>query len=717
MAKARLYKMVNSGVMKKSGITVKVGDKVVTQPTINFTKNISAINSMGATVNSIAVLTEELKESFQTYSLKSISNMQGLLDQRKDHLDNEKKLRKSVAKEEKVEKGKQADKLSEKKQETTTVKKSVPVIKQVAKAAFGFLEGIAKLFAGLFTKFIGYSVFKWMSSPNAVKKLSSLIKGIGHMVKFFAKVAGFIFSFGLDGLTDFFANPNIFSKIFGLGKFMVALGLFFKPVMMAKLGLAGAKGVLTLFKSGKLITGLKGLFTGIGGLIKGLMALVSGIGLGPLLLGGAAIVGGAMVLNQIKDVEKEDLTEVKEDDTAATGFMKQGGLAGFLNRNVLGGGEEKEEEKPALAKGGWIQGPMSGYPVSLDGGKSTSFIGHGTEYVATPEMAVGGGPLGQAFVVPYDTPATRTSPGLTNTRLLQAKSAGFNVAPMSAGGLLESIGNVISAPQIPYNEIESKIGADKKTWDIFRDTIAGIESSGKYKVYGGNNDMYDGRYQMGKLAKMDGARIMNQKDPGHSDDPNKFMRVMFRNNKTMQERLFAGYTIANHNYLSSVKEYAEADALRKLQILAYAHNQGWQGAKTYVKEGTVGSDSFGTKGTDYTNAIKAAFESNNLTPQIKEVSSVQNTVKNIISKTQQIAQNIMSGDSINESSLKDVESNESSFQVVAGDLGPIDLSTEPINPPPIITGGGSPYVIPANAYVKPRFGLLADVASTPVEIS
>ena len=271
--------------------------------------------------------------------------------------------------------------------------------------------------------------------------------------------------------------------------------------------------------------------------------------------------------------------------------------------------------------------------------------------------------------------------------------------------------------KIPYNEIESKIGAGKKTWDIFRDTIAGIESSGKYKVYGGNNDMYDGRYQMGKLAKMDGARIMNQKDPGHSDDPNKFMRVMFRNNKTMQERLFAGYTIANHNYLSSVKEYAEADALRKLQILAYAHNQGWQGAKTYVKEGTVGSDSFGTKGTDYTNAIKAAFESNNLTPQIKEVSSVQNTVKNIISKTQQIAQNIMSGDSINESSLKDVESNESSFQVVAGDLGPIDLSTEPINPPPIITGGGSPYVIPANAYVKPRFGLLADVASNPVEIS
>ena len=34
-----------------------------------------------------------------------------------------------------------------------------------------------------------------------------------------------------------------------------------------------------------------------------------------------------------------------------------------------------------FAKGGWISGPQSGYPVSLDGNKP-DFIGHGTEYVA-----------------------------------------------------------------------------------------------------------------------------------------------------------------------------------------------------------------------------------------------------------------------------------------------------------------------------------------------
>ena len=41
-----------------------------------------------------------------------------------------------------------------------------------------------------------------------------------------------------------------------------------------------------------------------------------------------------------------------------------------------------------MAKGGWIQGPQSGYPVSLDGGRSVSFIGHGTEYVAQRSAGV-----------------------------------------------------------------------------------------------------------------------------------------------------------------------------------------------------------------------------------------------------------------------------------------------------------------------------------------
>ena len=727
MAKARLYKMVNPGTIKRGGITVKVGDKTITQPTINFSKNISAINSLGATVNSIAVVTEELKESFQQYSLKSISNYEELIDKRRTQLEEEKKLRDDAEKAALRAKGRQKDKGSEGKQESklkSALKGSLGVMKKVGKAAFGFLENIASLFGGLITKFISYQVMKWMSNPQSVKKMKSLIKGIGHIVKFFSKVAGFIVNLGLNTLAAVF-DPKTYKKIFEFVKFTMNLAMLGIPSAIA--------GVIKFWKSGKLQKSLKQFMEGVGGLINGLMNLITGLGLGKFLLG--ATGDPAKELETPREEDEEGGTEsnaVLEEGQVTSGNMSQEQAQAQLRYMELEDAmtnalenqdmklyeslEAEQRQLPKFAKGGWIKGPMSGYPVSLDGGRSTSFIGHGTEYVA-PKMAVGGGPLGQAFVIPYDTPATRTNPGLTNTRLLQAKSAGFNVAPMAGGGLLQAIGNTIAAPNIPYKKIESKIGADKKTWDTFRNTIADIESSGKYRVYGGANDYYDGRYQLGKLAKIDGARIMGMKAPGHDEDPKNFMRVMFRNNKTLQERLFAGFTIANHNYLSSVKEYAEADSLRKMEILAYAHNQGWKGAKGYITQGKEGADSFGTKGTQYSSAIKSAFTEANITPQINNTTNTTNNIINKVTQFNQAVRGLMSGDTINNNALDATESNEKSTQIMAGDLNPIEQPAAPAETPPIISGGGGkPYVIPANDYIKPRFGLLADLATQPVEI-
>ena len=68
----------------------------------------------------------------------------------------------------------------------------------------------------------------------------------------------------------------------------------------------------------------------------------------------------------------------------------------FGNKDAKGEPEFKKGGRlPQRARGGFIQGPQSGYPVSLDGGRSTAFIGHGTEYVA--HKANGG------FVIPIDT--------------------------------------------------------------------------------------------------------------------------------------------------------------------------------------------------------------------------------------------------------------------------------------------------------------------------
>ena len=97
-------------------------------------------------------------------------------------------------------------------------------------------------------------------------------------------------------------------------------------------------------------------------------------------------------------------------------------------------GDEGEADPMGFAKGGWINGPQSGYPVSLDG-KRTSFIGHGKEWVGRKAG-------GKAFVVPFDTPATKTSPGLTAKRMGQAKRQGYSLPtamdsrlrPYKAGG-------------------------------------------------------------------------------------------------------------------------------------------------------------------------------------------------------------------------------------------------------------------------------------------
>ena len=82
---------------------------------------------------------------------------------------------------------------------------------------------------------------------------------------------------------------------------------------------------------------------------------------------------------------------------------------------------------PNRDQGGYIKGPKSGYPVSLDGGKSASFIGHGTEFVSKKKD-------GSAFVIPIDTPHTDRNPNLQIKRTQEAIRQGYGLKGMSIGG-------------------------------------------------------------------------------------------------------------------------------------------------------------------------------------------------------------------------------------------------------------------------------------------
>ena len=51
------------------------------------------------------------------------------------------------------------------------------------------------------------------------------------------------------------------------------------------------------------------------------------------------------------------------------------------------------------------------------------------------------------------------------------------------------------------SELYKEIGANAEQWDIFRNSVALIESNGDYSVPGGSGMHYDGRYQMGEAGK------------------------------------------------------------------------------------------------------------------------------------------------------------------------------------------------------------------------
>ena len=90
-------------------------------------------------------------------------------------------------------------------------------------------------------------------------------------------------------------------------------------------------------------------------------------------------------------------------------------------------------------QGGLIRGPDTGYPVSMDGGKSTSFIGHGTEKVV-------GDKKGGGYVIPINNAATRANPYLTAYNEAAAAGLGMSGAmppEMFIGGLFKGAGNLL----------------------------------------------------------------------------------------------------------------------------------------------------------------------------------------------------------------------------------------------------------------------------------
>ena len=263
-----------------------------------------------------------------------------------------------------------------------------------------FLEGLLGLFGNLFKIAVVIPVLKWLSDPKNQNTIVKVLDVIKTVVTFIFDWAKFSITTTIDGLYNLLKDDATWQdRLLGFGKAIVGIGSIVLGIRYlknpTKIITDIAKGVRSLIK---FVTG------GRGGGRPGRGGGRRRGGLGKVLLGTGLAIGAGMGINALNNRDEE---------------KSQGGSVKNL---------------PSRSQGGWISGPQSGYKVSLDGGRSTSFIGHGTEYVA--RKANGG-----AFVVPFNTPGTKTQPHLTQRRLGEARNQGYKVPGYAMGGAVGAVGD------------------------------------------------------------------------------------------------------------------------------------------------------------------------------------------------------------------------------------------------------------------------------------
>ena len=307
----------------------------------------------------------------------------------------------------------------------------------------GFFESIAKMGSFLFKAFVARGLFKWMSDPKNIEKLETIWNGLKSIGEFIFKFVSGTVGQMLEGLGKMF-DPEAawWKKIVGFGQFFVGLGGLL-------LGLRWLKNPLKLV--GDFVWVLKTLWKN---LLKGKKKLLLKAGIAGVVIG-----GGVMLFNAMSGNNEES------GETDSTPEMAKGGLL------------------PRKAAGGWINGPMSGYPVSLSG-VGTDFIGHGLEYVA-PKKASGG------FVVPFNTPATKRDPGLTGRRIKEAGIGNYDIGGMMPGF---SRGGILKALDIPqFSEGGEFSTVQRKALDILAKYESGANGYNAVNQIGGK----DGRSTKG----------------------------------------------------------------------------------------------------------------------------------------------------------------------------------------------------------------------------
>ena len=409
-SKINFYKFVDPQGGTSGGVNTKSREsKRQQQLTTTIKLQTTAINNLGSTVNSLGKVVGEIKRS-----------QLSLLEAERQRAKNT--FKPVFYKPQKIKKFGGFDAL---------FKGKIP----------SFWESLLNLIGSFLKFFLVLPALKWLSDPKNQDKVITILETLHKVFKFISGWAKFSINNTVDGLYDLLKDEaTIQERIGGLFKAMTGLGAAFLGISILKNPLATVaafKSVLVSFATGLKTAALTlkahplvAAALAIGALSfvsyeligeelqkareetdntkrDALKAAPSSEDLSPgdieALIEGSRIkdVGGPGSTNNLNNMFTDPLG-IRNDPLGTGDFIREFSIGGFLN---------------GYAKGGWITGPQSGYPVSLDGNKP-DFIGHGTEYVARRSD-------GGAFVVPFDTPATRKMPGLVNHRLAEAASQGF----------------------------------------------------------------------------------------------------------------------------------------------------------------------------------------------------------------------------------------------------------------------------------------------------
>ena len=227
--KAALYKMVSykgvsGGDEKHTGLSAAREVGLMKKDfSKGFATIVSGVNSLGASLNSIALGMSDMTASMKTSVSKQIKNANKVVKIQEKALDDDKKREKQkIADEAKRRKLEQRQNQEDNSEKPGLMKLIGKEFKKNTKKSFGSLfSGLVRFSTFLLKAAVGFAALTWLAkNPDAIARLAKTFAAVG---KFILNVSSFLAGSAMDGLIKFLENPVSLKGLIGAVQFIASL--------------------------------------------------------------------------------------------------------------------------------------------------------------------------------------------------------------------------------------------------------------------------------------------------------------------------------------------------------------------------------------------------------------------------------------------------------------------------------------------------------------